>query len=285
MFTEPTFLLVALLSPTWAVSVFDNPHAGYYQNNGGHSIALGYGHNGHHHVQNGYKNNHYGYQNINELWQHQSDDFRALGLHRIIQKHPNVAKKFQRAVAHAAATADNFQNFVQSLFGWNLLNKTELMAINLYTQEEVAIYAYLNANLRSGSAGEYKDFLKFLCSGCKKLGPYAGQTIYRGASVPSSYMQEYQPGSVVTLKAVSSYSKKYSKACFFAKPKPKCTQFIFTLKTKQSTWFGESSQAHDASAKSAISHEAEVIVLPGTKVRVTRRYRKGKWVHIHLQEE
>jgi len=166
------------------------------------------------------------------------------------------------------------------------LTQPEIMALNLYTQERVKIYGHLNSNLRrSGSAGDYKDFLELFISGCTKLGPYADKTIYRGATLESHIMEKWTVGEVVWDKGIGSYSKDRRTAQEFAQPKPNCIQFIYTLKTKV-PWLGIGweSQAHDLSALSAMSKEDEVVLLPDTKVEVLDRFWDGPWVHIHLKE-
>jgi len=187
------------------------------------------------------------------------------------------------------------------------LTNVEAVAINLYTQQDADVYSHLNANLRkyhgwSDSeykqkiwneefvqpetrirAGNYQSYLDLFVRSCKKLKEHDHKDkLYRGLNLDKknlSWIAQFKYNQQVTLVAAQSYSEDKSVARTFAKNKKKHYKIVFTLTTKK-----YESRAFDIESFSAYS-ESEVIVLPGTQVRVTKiREKHNGWIYIDLQE-
>jgi hypothetical protein len=139
------------------------------------------------------------------------------------------------------------------------LNVDEIAAIHLYTQE-TPFYPTLNALLRSQDRGPltpYLPYLRLLVTALGKLKP-AHATVFRGVNVDLS--SQYLTGLECVWWPISSTTSEInvlSNPMFFDLAQPRT---LFTIQTKH---------AVDIRLYSAMSKEAELVLLPGACFEVT----------------
>ena len=163
-----------------------------------------------------------------------------------------------RLLTAAAAEADARQQ--QRMHGGSAaaleperLNVDEIAAIHMYTQE-TPFYPTLNALLRSQDRGPltpYLPYLRLFLTALGKLKP-AAATVFRGVNVDLS--KQYLTGLEVVWWPISSTTSELdvlNNPMFFDLEQPRT---LFTIQTKH---------AVDIRLYSAMSKEAELVLLPG----------------------
>jgi hypothetical protein len=141
----------------------------------------------------------------------------------------------------------------------SLLSIDEIAAIHLYTQE-TPFYPTLNALLRSQDRGPltpYLPYLRLFVTALGKLKP-ARAIVYRGVNVDLS--SQYLTGLECVWWPISSTTSEVnvlSNPMFFDLAQPRT---LFTIQTKH---------AVDIRLYSAVSKEAELVLLPGACFEVT----------------
>jgi len=141
-------------------------------------------------------------------------------------------------------------------------------------------FAFLKASIPE-LAGNYQPYLELFIRACKKAPPKNGKTLYRGLNAQEAWVKKFKEGDEVPLVAVQSYSEKREVAERFAKGIGNFPlKVLFTLKTMDGN-----SLAFDIDKFSPYGKgEDEAVVMPGTRVKVERRYQKDGFEHIVLQE-
>jgi hypothetical protein len=154
-------------------------------------------------------------------------------------------------VMNYVATAKEKCNCVSTL-----LTREESAAIYLYTMSTTEFFSSLNIALRNPNRQFLKPwlhFLKLLITALKKLPSTKDTTIWRAVNYNAT--SEFVEGEVYTYWYISSCSKNISSVRPFLGE----SGTLFTIKTID---------GKDVSQFSAVPDEEEVILMPGTCVRV-----------------
>ena len=145
-------------------------------------------------------------------------------------------------------------------------------AILLYTGN--SIYREINRCLRSDWAKvrKYWPYLRLYLEsmGCM---PQRVGTLWRGISV--DLYDDYKPGKIVTWWSISSCTADKSVAQGFMNQMGGGKASLITLHAKT---------ACDISQLSFYPHEAESLLLPGTRLRVISRQRNGPVAELEVEE-
>ena len=150
---------------------------------------------------------------------------------------------------------DQLEDHSQDLY-YKLL-KEEVMGIYSYTTND--IYKKLNATLRRGKVADKKKYgpmVEIINSGLKKLPKFVGQVV---RFEKKKSVNSWGEGKVKTFKAYTSSSKKKG-FCWSGNVKLK-------IKSKTGRFIGMMSR---------YKNEQEVLFLPGTKFKVTKRTKATK---------
>ena len=156
------------------------------------------------------------------------------------------------------------------------LTKDEAAAIHLFTmtgnKSDRPVFIHLNRALRSGSPKELKpwlSYLKMLVSGLSKLPP-TESTVYRGA--PKNISDKYQNECI--WGGFSLCTNRQNELTKFLDKSPEHT--IFKIDCKNGINLHKFSHNQE---------ENEIILMPGTCLRVKEKSISGKGAHlVHLVE-
>ena len=124
-------------------------------------------------------------------------------------------------------------------------------------------YAHINPVLRRGgpAAQSIAPLVSALSAALVRAPRFVG-TVWRGLALSAQDLAAYQPGSEITWTAFSSTSLDQGVAERFATPQADMVPVVMELHSKSCI---------DARGASHKLNEAEILCLPGTRVRVVRK--------------
>ncbi|KAH3764722.1 hypothetical protein Pelo_3428 [Pelomyxa schiedti] len=190
-----------------------------------------------------------------------------------VQATPQLPKTFsldivkQVTFSKEKATNDNLCAPHARLINTGMaLSLDEAASIVLYTMDKpVCMYLWLNKQLRSltrteKTLGPWLPYLSILSTALHKLKPFAGAEVYRGMSrLPEKYTEKFNPGRVITWYGLASTSVNRFDAERFATSN-NTRGMIVTISHPI---------GYEITDFSAFPSEQEVLMLPGSKFKVT----------------